>query len=235
MACLVVVGRTAPPPAAVERLAEALTGAAVPLLSGWYQRAEAMREMTGPQMLAAEADRHPDLIAEAIRWQICEGELLQIIGRGRGVNRREKVTPLDVLVLTDVALPLPIAETLVAADLAPGPAELMLAAGGIAFENARHAAQAYPALWPSHEAVRKALRRGVGLFRIRTLLYGNVPLLSAASTTSSPSPGRSQPSPGTIPRSVPDPEAFLVGKARCVGLVPAGRAAPSAGRSAAGS
>jgi hypothetical protein len=36
--CLVVVGRTSPPPNAVARIAEALTGTAMPQLPAWYPR-----------------------------------------------------------------------------------------------------------------------------------------------------------------------------------------------------
>jgi hypothetical protein len=61
-------------------------------------------------ILAAEVDRHPDPICEAVRWHICEGELVQIIGRARGINRTE-ADPVDVLVMTDAPLPLPLSET----------------------------------------------------------------------------------------------------------------------------
>jgi putative DNA primase/helicase len=42
--------------------------------------------------------------AEAVRWCICEGELVQAMGRGRGVNR-SAATPLEIDLLTDVVLP----------------------------------------------------------------------------------------------------------------------------------
>jgi putative DNA primase/helicase len=158
VACLTVVGRTAPPPGDVERLAEALTGRVVPIRIDWYSRACITRELADGVILEAEADRHSDPIAEAIRWQICEGELVQIIGRARGVNRTE-ANPVDVLVLTDVPLPMPVGETLFASDLTPTPVELMLSAGGIAFENPTDAAAAYPSLWDNREAAKKALQR----------------------------------------------------------------------------
>ena len=155
---LIVVGRTQPAPASVERLAEALTGRAVDHLDGWYGRGDGVRHTAAEGAVTIEADRHPDPIAEAIRWQICEGELVQIIGRGRGVNRAED-NPLDVLVLTDSPLPIPVAATIQAADLAPSPADLMLAAGGIVFENAADAAAAYPQLWSTRNAANHALKR----------------------------------------------------------------------------
>ncbi|MCJ2011005.1 hypothetical protein [Methylobacterium sp. J-076] len=50
-----------------------------------------------------ECDAHPDPVAEACRWQICEGELLQAIGQARGVNGTAE-TPLAIDVLANVCL-----------------------------------------------------------------------------------------------------------------------------------
>ena len=158
VAAVVIIGRTMPSPAGVERIAEALTGQAVPALDGWYERADAVREMADGSTVQADADRRPDPIVEAIRWQVAEGQVVQIVGRGRGARRTE-ANPVHVLALVDVPLPMPLAGTLDAADLEPEPADLMLAEGGIVFENARHAAAAYPDLWPSHKAAGKAMER----------------------------------------------------------------------------
>ncbi len=158
VACLVVVGRTLPSPGGVERIAEALTGVAVPAREGWYERSDAVREMADGSTVQADADRHPHSIAEMIRWQIAEGQVVQIIGRPRGVRRTE-ANPVHILALTDVPLPMPVAGLLDAADLVPGPADHMLAAGGVVLENARHAWTAYPSLWPSHNAADLAIRR----------------------------------------------------------------------------
>ena len=68
---------------------------AMPLLDRWYERADAVREL-----------------ADGVK-------LVQIIGRGRGVNRTAD-NPLDMLAMTDV--PLPMAKTINAAAL-----DLMLA------------------------------------------------------------------------------------------------------------
>ncbi len=177
---LIVVGRTQPAPASVERLAEALTGRAVDPVDGWYARGDGVRHTSAAGAVAIEADRHPDPVAEAIRWQVCEGELVQIIGRGRGVNRTED-DPLDILVLTDAPLPLPVTVTMQAADLAPNPEDLMVAAGGVLLENPRDAADAYPALWPSKEASRKAFQTAkVGSFPYKEILLGETPNLRRA-------------------------------------------------------
>ena len=104
---LIVVGRTAPPPAAVERQAEALTGEAIEPVAGWYPTAPVAREMTDGSWTTARADRHPHPIAEAMRWHAAEGELLQIIGRARGADRTA-ANPVDVLVMCDTVVPIPV-------------------------------------------------------------------------------------------------------------------------------
>ncbi|MBS8228335.1 hypothetical protein [Vannielia litorea] len=49
--------------------------------------------------------KHTDERAELLRRAICDDELIQVIGRGRGVNRTAAI-PLDVHILADVALPM---------------------------------------------------------------------------------------------------------------------------------
>src|SRR4051812_46714057 len=92
-----------------------------------------MREMADGPASFAQADRHPHPVAEAIRWQIAEGDLIQIIGRARGVNRTE-TDPVEIIVMTDIPLPVPVSQTIHAAGLDPSPADLMMATGGVALE-----------------------------------------------------------------------------------------------------
>src|SRR5580704_17399497 len=155
---LIVVGRTAPSPAAVECMAEALTGAAIDPLSSWYEKADAAYEMADGTFRPAQTDRHPNAIAEAIRWHIWEAELIQIIGRARGVNRT-KDNPVDILVMTNVPLPIPVERLISTADLDPSPADLMMAAGGVSLENPTDAATAYPHLWATRNAAKKAMEK----------------------------------------------------------------------------
>jgi len=68
--------------------------------------------------------------------------------------------PVDVLVLTDTPLPLPV--TLIhAVALDPSPNDLMLAAGGVVLTNATDVATAYPNLWRTRAAAKSALQRAV--------------------------------------------------------------------------
>lgn len=165
VAKLIVVGRTAPSPAAVERQAEALTGAAIPPIKdlypqgkGWYPLTDTLWGLTGGKCRAAQVDRHPHPVAEAIRWSVTEAELIQIIGRARGADRTA-ANAVDVLVMCNTPLPMPVARLIAAADLAPSPADMMMAAGGVALAEPTHAVRSYPNLWPTPDAARKAFKR----------------------------------------------------------------------------
>jgi putative DNA primase/helicase len=111
VAAQIVIGRTAPSPGAVASITEALTGAAVDPIGGWYPKAEAHREMADGTFRPAQTDQHPHPVANAVRWSINEGELIQILGRPRGVNRASD-DPVDILVMTDAVLPFPIETTI---------------------------------------------------------------------------------------------------------------------------
>ena len=154
---LIVVGRTQPRVRAVERMTEALTGAAVHPVEE-FERGMGVRVVAGRGAVPCETSCHPDPIAEAIRWQICEGEILQIVGRGRGVNRSE-ANPLDVLVLTDPPLPFEIDAEVSAVELDPTLEDKMLGEGGVAFENPGHASAAYPDLWATRKGATTAFYR----------------------------------------------------------------------------
>jgi putative DNA primase/helicase len=215
---LIVVGRTAPSPEAVEAAAEALTGAAIDRLPGWYDKAEGAREMADGTVRTAETDRHPNPIAEAIRWQIVEGELVQIIGRARGVNRTE-ANPVDVLVMTNAPLPVPVDHCIGAGELDPSPGDLMMAAGGVALASSTQAATAYPGLWGTGNAAKLAMARGGCHFVIRVSNYSLTPTSPRSVRFQLAGLGQ-RPSVATFdPRTVPDIAAWLetrLGKlARC--------------------
>jgi putative DNA primase/helicase len=159
---VIVVGRTQPPPATVQRMAEALTGRPCMPLEGWYPQQDVWRLQAVPggvQRVLSEGVRHPDPIAERMRNRICEAEVMQSIGRGRGVNRTAD-RPLAVIVLSDAVLPVPV-DRFVSLDeaLRTNARDEMLAIGGVAYEDPTAAYTAYPQLWPSIEAAKKVLQR----------------------------------------------------------------------------
>jgi hypothetical protein len=158
---IVIVGRQAPAPAAVEAMREALTGTVGERLphGGWYQRSDAVHLLQDGRLVPCEADRHPDPIADAFRRRIMALELQQIIGRGRGIWRTAD-NPLHVLVLSDVPLDLPIAEACPAAAVRPSFEDRQMAAlAGLAFECAAHASAVHRELWPTPERAQYAARR----------------------------------------------------------------------------
>ena len=127
----------------MERAAEALSGKQVERLpeGKWYSLRDAKRELASGELVLAEAEFHPDPLVDALRWRACEGELVQLVERGRGVNRTA-ADPLDVWLLTNVPVPLPIDEEIYSDELRPRAQDLMLAQIGRVFENSRHAAMA---------------------------------------------------------------------------------------------
>jgi putative DNA primase/helicase len=157
IAGMMVLGRTLPAPLTVEALAAALTNRP-PLTSRgdvawWYGRVERRIALAEGGVHATTGEEHADPTAEAVRWSICEGELVQAVGRGRGVNRTAE-TPLEIDLLTDVVLPVAVHEVLAWDEVRPSRHDIM-ATAGVEIENAADMARCFPELWPSHDAARQ--------------------------------------------------------------------------------
>ncbi|WP_407927968.1 DEAD/DEAH box helicase family protein [Belnapia arida] len=203
---LIIVGRTLPAPFAAERMAEILMGAAVSVRVRRYERESAVITLRDGSTSATTADRHPDPIAERIRRQLCEHQLIQLIGRGRGVNRTA-ANPLSVLLLTNRPIGEPVDAVTTWSEIAPSAADMMLATSGIAIGNAVDAAQAY-SLWPSAAAARQAFRR-CRTHPIEDLkLWGCRRALNTGSYQLA-GPGRRAVNVVFDPKIVADPEAWL--------------------------
>jgi|GEM_PF-2119523 len=116
----------------VERRAELLKGSPVDALEScfgdWYAK-----EIVGGRRRGSDFGPglpryfHSDRMAEAVRWSMVEGELIQAIGRGRGI-RRAAADPLDVTILCNVPLPFE-ADFTTWREVLPQPCELMAARG----------------------------------------------------------------------------------------------------------
>ena len=163
IAGMVVLGRTLPAPVTVETLAIALTGRAprceASASDWWYGSAPRRIRLAGRRSHAVQGEVHDDPVAEAIRWSICEGELIQAIGRGRGVNR-SAADPLQIDLLTDIVLPVTVNELLDWQDLVPTRRDIM-ASRGVVLDNAADMARCFPDLWESADAARQDRRRSV--------------------------------------------------------------------------
>ena len=208
---MVVLGRTLPAPRTVELIAAALTGrvpAPNPQDAGWwYPMVEHRVRLAGARTAPLAMETHADPIAEAVRWCICEGELIQAMGRGRGVNR-SAATPLEIDLLTDVVLPVTVDALVPWSDLRPTRRDLM-ALTGIVLENAADMAACFPELWSSAAAAHQDRARSVTNCYYRDL-YNSQMSQSSAEVTYRPEGAGHRPRSTRVDLSrIPDPEAWL--------------------------
>ncbi|WP_424139991.1 hypothetical protein, partial [Roseomonas chloroacetimidivorans] len=152
---LFVIGRPRPRSDQVRVLAAALTGEPV-------QVAESHRETRGVRMVdgkagAMEVRAYANPAAEAVSAAITDAEVIQAVGRGRGIRRTEG-DPLRVWIMADVVTPLVLDELLDWREMGPSAVERM-ALRGLVLSSPRDAAALYPDLFPTEEAAKKAFQR----------------------------------------------------------------------------
>lgn len=186
---LVIIGRPLPPPAAVEDIAAAFSGSEPKRIAkgNWYGRRKSARILRTDSFFGfyewpAEGIFHPDEMVDRHLKRICNEEIMQVVGRLRGVSRTAE-NPAEIFVLNNLVLEdLPI-NGLFDADafLTVTPAERMLATGGLALGSADHAFLAYPGLWPTVAAARKAFQRSrkTETNPYKELLIGKCPAVPA--------------------------------------------------------
>jgi putative DNA primase/helicase len=222
VACLIVIGRTLPGPDGIEARAGALSGmcpVSCPLPEKgmpWYDKVERGIRLADGSGLKVGGDQHPDPLAEDVRWSICEGELLQIIGRPRGVLRTE-ADPLQIDILTDVCLPVTVDEAVEWRDVVPTEIEEALNRGAV-LTNSADMTAAFPDLWPNHKAARNDRGRSASNAFIEAIIKANEAVLSTA--IYQPAGSGQKPRTGWFDLSaIPDPSAWLTEKigplARC--------------------
>lgn len=154
---LIVVGRTLPPPAMVSAMTAAITGEVVAELGtadGWYKVEMATVRARDGSAVTLPRERHLPGIPEEIRASVCADQLIQAMGRGRGV-RRTADTPLEVEVWGDCEPPVEVD----AFHLfeAPSKDEQAMAAG-LWVEAAKDVASLHPSLG-SENAIKTARKR----------------------------------------------------------------------------
>ena len=130
----VVVSRPLPGPRSIELMTEIIFAKRVERIPGdWYPEVPIGRLMADGTGRHANVERHPDANAETVRWTVCEAEVLQAVGRVRGV-RRDPTNPVLVIVLGKVDLgEVPVAELTTWDELSArcGPMMQMAATGCI--------------------------------------------------------------------------------------------------------
>ena len=104
-AVAVVVSRQLPPPSVVKLMAEVVFGREVQRMAAgdWYPTMSASHLMADGTRRQAEVSYHPDPDVELVCWTICEAEVLQAVGRVRGI-RRDARSPVLVFVLNQIDL-----------------------------------------------------------------------------------------------------------------------------------
>ena len=107
---------------------------------------------------------HPDSNSEVMRWLICEAELIQCVGRARGVNRTAE-TPLQIDIIGTVPLPFMVDEVMSLAEAKPEAHNVMAGRGVVlncdpsAKGAAKVVAAMLPDLYGTPDAVKSARRR----------------------------------------------------------------------------
>ena len=211
---MIVLGRTLPAPRTVELLAKALTGRVPepnPEDAGWwYPMAERRIRLAGDRSTPLAMEEHADPIAEAVRWSICEGELIQAMGRGRGVNRTAD-TVLEIDLMTDVVLPVTVDALVPWSELKPTRRDLT-ALTGIVLENAADMATCFPELWSSAAAARQDRSRSVTNCYYRDLYNSQMSHSSAEVTYRPEGAGHRARTARVDLARIPDPEAWLTNR-----------------------
>ncbi len=152
---LIVAGRTQPSETDVEWLAEGLFWRAEQQIStGSYGTTTRHYSLPDGVVPNDRAVAHPDPLVEAVRWQVTEAELLQVIGRARLI-RRDGRSPCKVLLLTNVPLPIPVDELTEWPAEVPDRFELMMIRGML-LNSRNDMTVCYPDLFPTAESARMA-------------------------------------------------------------------------------
>ena len=152
---LVVVGRPLPSETALHPLCGAFFRHAS---RGDYRHVARGVRMRDGASRSVRAIEHEDERAEILRAAICDDELIQAIGRGRGINRTE-ADPLEVHLLADVALPLVHDRVLAWETVAPDVVQRMLLTG-LAVDSPADAAVLHPAVCSRTRSRRRRLSSG---------------------------------------------------------------------------
>ena len=109
---------------------------------------------------------HPDNNSEIMRWLICEAEMIQCIGRARGVNRTTD-TPLQIDIIGKVPLPFTVNEVMNWEEAKPDPLDIMAGRGVVlncdpaANGAAKVVAAMLSDLYGTSDAVRSARKRSL--------------------------------------------------------------------------
>lgn len=154
VALLIVIGRPLPGSDELAKLTSAYFGH---LPKGEYQTVRRGLLMRDGSRGAVSVIEHEDPTGELMRAAVCDDEVIQAIGRGRGVNRTIE-NPLEVQLLADVALPMVHDRVVPWDSMKPDSIQRMLLAG-LAVDSPADAAALHPVLFETVAAADHAFRR----------------------------------------------------------------------------
>lgn len=179
---LICIGRLLPGPRTVEAMAGVITGRLPEIVPDaalaaaelrrmvWYEPRDCGVRLASGSGFPVRHYHHPDPIAEALRWQICEANLIQAIGRLRPL-RRNGASPCFLDIISDVPLPISVDEA-VPWDEASVGLWADMAMDGILLSSPADAEACFPELAPSRKAARGLCELTLALTPIRDLSIG---------------------------------------------------------------
>jgi putative DNA primase/helicase len=209
---LISVGRTLPAPEAVEAVAMALSGqwidpAVLPIDEKgrrWYAAAAHPVADRAGNVITLTAEHHPNNLAEQVRAAIAEDELVQIMGRARGVNRGPN-NPVVVHILADLPLPVTVDEF---REWDPPGLDTAMMAEGAWTESAEDAARLWPEIIKTPMTLKDDRRQRSVEFSYNTIQYENPTHLTRL-TYQKPGTGQRPVAAVIDRRLIPDPEQWL--------------------------
>ena len=154
ISALFVIGRTLPQSDHLAGPCAALFGH-VP--AGGYAKASPGLWLKEGRKAAITTLRHADAAAEVLRAAICDDEVQQAVGRGRGINRGRE-NSLEVHLLADVVLRVEHASMQAWPAVQPDLVQGMLLSG-LAVDSPSHAAALHPGLFANAGQAKKAFAR----------------------------------------------------------------------------
>jgi hypothetical protein len=164
IACLFLIGRPLPSSVELHELTGAILDQSV---DGKYGSVQVGILTENGRKSSVQAIRHENPAAEILRAAICDDEVMQALGRGRGINRTAD-NPVEVHLMADVVLPLGYDRVVAWEMVCPDIVQRMLLAG-IAVDSPADAARLHPTMFKNASQAEKAFQRAAfgGHFPIR--------------------------------------------------------------------
>ena len=207
---LFVAGRPQPSEADVELIAEAIHfKGETEIRSSKYGTVNRHYRVADVGKAPCEAVGHPDPLVEAVRWQICEAEVLQSVARARPI-RRSAETHVEIIIGTNVALPLRIDRLTTWGAQIPSALEVAYSRPVVP-ENTADLARISPDLFSCAKAVKDAKRAAwrKGEFPYNNSIIGEFTLPRPGLVYQLPGAGQRPRRAWCDPARCADPEAWL--------------------------